>query len=80
MEDYLKINLEAFNGLDEDLLRENNLKYALLHDGKLVEIYNDLEDAYKIGRKEYPKNDFLIRQIDALPASFGVFNDRIITI
>lgn len=80
MNDHIKINLEAFQTLNKELIEKNNLKYALLHNGILIDTYNDLDDAYKVGKKLYPENDFFIRQINAPSMSYGFFNDRIITV
>ena len=76
----LRLNLDAFYKLDPKILETNSQKFALLHGGALVDIYNDLEDTYKIAREKYPENDFFIRQIDAPELHFGTLHKYILTI
>ena len=45
----LRKNRETFNGMRQDLERDHSGRIALLHDGKLVSIFNDRGDAYVIG-------------------------------
>ena len=45
---------------------------ALLHQGKVVDIYNDTEDAYKIGCDKYGLGHFTIQVIGERPISLGI--------
>ena len=48
-----KMNWEAFQALPDSVKAENMGRTALLHDGKLIAIYNDGGDAYSIGVEKY---------------------------
>lgn len=45
---------------------------ALLHQGEVVDVYNDTGDAYKIGRDKYGLGNFTIQVIGEPPISLGI--------
>ena len=67
----LRKNRRAFNGMRHELERDHSGRIALLHDGKLVSIFNDRGDAYVIGCERFGEGHFSIKQIGTLPASLG---------
>ena len=71
--DKLKKNWDAFNAAKEELEAEHLGKTALLHDGKVVAIYNDGGDAYTIGREKYGLGNFSTQTIGKKPIHLGIF-------
>ena len=68
-----KMNWEAFQALPDSVKAENMGRTALLHDGKLIAIYNDGGDAYSIGVEKYGLCDFSMETFGEKPKSFGFF-------
>ena len=56
----------------DDLEREHLGRVALMHDGELVEIYNDEGDAYAIGCEKFGLGDFSIKTIGDQPVRMGI--------
>ena len=73
MTDQLKKKLDAFNAMKAKLESEHPGRIALLHDGKLISIYNDSGDAYAIGKEKYGLGNFSIETIGEKPKSLGFF-------
>ena len=67
----LRKNRKTFNGMRQELERDHSGRIALLHDGKLVSIFNDRGDAYVIGCERFGEGHFSIKQIGTPPASLG---------
>ncbi len=65
-------NLDGYRKIKDDLERDNFGKVALLHNGKLVSIYNDEHDAYQIGCDRFGLGDFVIKVIGETPISLGI--------
>ena len=73
MTDQLKRNLKTFRELPPEVKSENAGRVALLHDGKLVDIYNDRGDAYSIGCTKYGLGNFSTEIFGEGPKSLGYF-------
>ncbi len=69
----LQKNWEAFEALRGSMEAENMGRAALLHDGKLIAIYNDSGDAYSIGVKKYGLGNFSVETFGERPRSLGFF-------
>jgi hypothetical protein len=68
-------NREAFMAARERLEAEHPAgSVALLHDGKIVKICDDSEEAYSIGREKYGMGHFSTQTIGEAPISLGVFS------
>ena len=48
-------------------------KVVLLHDGEIIEVYNDKGDAYKIGREKYGLGNFSLVNVGEKPISLGYY-------
>ena len=48
-------------------------RVALLHDGEIVEVYNDKGDAYKIGCEKYGLGNFSLVNVGERPINMGYF-------
>ena len=67
----LKRNLDTFKEAEPGLKKEHLGRTALLHDGKIVAIYNDSGDAYSIGCEKFGLGNFSVEKIGASPLSLG---------
>lgn len=67
----LRQNIEAYQLMKEDLVREHLGRIALFHDGHLIAIYNDHGDAYDIGCEKFGLGNFSLKRIGEQPASLG---------
>ena len=73
MNSQLVKNRVAYNAIKEEMEAEHFGRAALLHDGEVVEIYNDSGDAYAIGCEKFGLGNFSIEKIGEPPISLGVF-------
>ena len=73
MNSQLEKNRAAYNAIKEEMETEHFGRAALLHDGEIVEIYNDSGDAYAIGCEKFGLGNFSIEKIGEPPISLGVF-------
>ena len=69
----IQLNREAYQKLKNKLEAEHPGRYALMHDGEMIEIYNDSGDAYSIGCDKYGLGSFTIEEIGERPISLGIF-------
>ncbi|WP_419551653.1 hypothetical protein [Candidatus Poriferisodalis sp.] len=68
-----QINHEAYQQkYQRDLERDHLGRVALMHDGELVEIYNDEGDAYAIGCDKFGLGNFSIKTIGDRPVQMGI--------
>lgn len=56
----------------EDLERDHPARVALLHDGELITVYNDMDDAYKIGCEKFGLGNFSLQRIGAPAVDLGI--------
>ena len=73
MNSQLVKNRAAYNAIKEEMEAEHFGRAALLHDGEIVEIYNDSGDAYAIGCEKFGLGNFSIEKIGEPPISLGIF-------
>ena len=64
-------NFHAYGKMRRTLERSHRGRFALLHDGELVEVLNDRWDAFVIGRERFGDGGFSIKKIGEPPASLG---------
>ena len=72
IDDMLEENCDGYRAARAKLEAEHMGRTALLHQGKVVDIYNDSGDAYKIGCDKYGLGNFTIQVIGELPISLGI--------
>ena len=72
MNDLLKKNLAAYETVREQLEAKHLGRTALIHQGEVVDIYNDSGDAYKVGCDNYGLGNFTIQVIGEPPNSLGI--------
>ena len=68
----VRSNLEAYeSGPRERLEQSDNGRTALMHDGLVVGLFDDSDEACDTGRQRYGPNNYSIVEIGAKPASLG---------
>lgn len=65
----LKKNVKAFEEMKGALLSEHLGKVALFHDGSFVDVYNDFDDAVKIGTEKFGIGKFSVKELTPAPRS-----------
>jgi hypothetical protein len=70
MDELLK-NREAYNSMRDELEKDHLGRIALFHDGKLIRVYNDRDDAYDIGLETYGAGNYSIKRIGSPSQSLG---------
>ena len=73
MSDQLERNWDAFMASREELEDDHLGRTVLMHDGKIVSIYNDSGDAYAIGCEKFGLGNFSVETIGSQPKSLGCF-------
>ena len=73
MNSQLEKNRVAYKAIKEKMETDHFGRVALLHDGEIVEIYNDSGDAYTIGCEKFGLGNFSIENIGEPPISLGIF-------
>ena len=68
----LKKNRVTFESMKEKLEASDMGRVALLHDGALIDIYNDAEDAYTAGKSRYGLGHFTTQTIGKKPIHLGI--------
>ena len=68
----VKQNWEAFKKIEDSLKAEHMGQTALLHDGKVIDFYNDRRDAYTAGLRQFGSGKFSIQTVGAKPISLGI--------
>ncbi|MCA8835338.1 MAG: hypothetical protein K8953_09670 [Proteobacteria bacterium] len=70
--DELQKNIAAYEKMEKDLLETSYGKIALFSNGKLIDVYNDLADAYKVGLKYHGEGKFSIKKINTKVEHLGI--------
>ena len=68
----LEKNRAAYESMKDELERDHLGRVALFHDGKLMGIYNDAEDAYTAGESAYGLGHFTTQPIGGRPIELGI--------
>ena len=58
----------------DDLEREHMGKVALIHDGELIKIHDNYDNAYWHGVDDYGLGNFSIQEIGSQPAQLGALS------
>ena len=64
-------NHQAYLDHYRHLEAEHTGKYALMHDGELIRIYDDLDAGYADGTAKFSDGEFSLKEIGAEPARLG---------
>ena len=76
--DQLRANEVAYEkNYREQLERDHHGKTALMHEGKVVEVYDDPNDAYLTGYERWGLGGFSMKEIGQKPLELGIFSSRL---
>lgn len=70
----VEMNHRAYLDRHRHLEDERSGEFALMHDGEVIAIYDDLEIAFRVGVDRFGDGGFSIEEIGAQPFRLGVFN------
>ena len=73
MDTQQELNRRAYNNMKEKLETTEFGRTVLLHDGKVIAIYNDSGDAYAIGCEKFGLGNFTTQEVGKGPISLGIF-------
>lgn len=63
-------NYEAFQRLLPELMSTQPGKFAVLHNGEVIEFFDTISDAAKFGRSQF-KADFSVQQVTSRSVNLG---------
>lgn len=69
-----ELNHRAYNKRHRHLEETDRGRFALMHDGDIVKIYDDAEDAYLSGVEQFGIEGFAVKEIGAAPFSLGIMS------
>ena len=72
-EGQLDRNQAAYEAMRVDMEDKHFGRVVLMHDGEIVEVYNDSGDAYKIGCEKYGLGNFSLVNVGERPINLGFF-------
>lgn len=72
-ESQLDRNQVAYEAIRPEMEDKHLGRVVLMHDGEVVEIYNDSGDAYKIGCEKYGLGKFSLVNVGEQPINLGFF-------
>ncbi len=67
-------NYERFQMQLPQLLATHLGKFALMHDGETIELFDTARDAYVAGQKLFPDQPFSVQEVTATPVDLGYFS------
>ena len=73
VESQLDRNQASYEAMRVDMEEKYLGRVALMHDGEVVEVYNDGGDAYKIGCDKYGLGNFSLVNVGERPINLGFF-------
>lgn len=66
-------NFDAYVALHRDQLEQSDAgRVALLHDGELIDVCEDIYEAYEAGCKQFGPGKFSYQRIGAKPINLGI--------
>lgn len=67
-------NYDAFVRVLGDLLPQHRDRYALMRDGRIVELFDQVGEAYDTGMRDYPDQIFSIQEVTDEPIDLGFWS------
>ncbi|MYE53649.1 MAG: hypothetical protein F4X34_00435 [Chloroflexi bacterium] len=68
----LKKNQAAFNKIKEEMEADNLGRTVLLHDGEVIDVYDDKGDAYDIACEKFGLGHFSLHLVGERPVGLGI--------
>lgn len=74
------LNYKAFTKMSQEFYEENHGMYALMRDGKVVNLFDTWEDAAKAGEMNYREKaePFSIQKVDDKPINMGAYTYAVV--
>ncbi len=66
-------NWEAFKKIEKSMEMEHRGKTLLMRNGEMVDIFNDIGDAYKIGCEKFGLGRFSLQVVGQQPVNLGSY-------
>ncbi len=76
-QEQVESNYRAFVKMLPTLLEPHAGKFALMHDGEIVEFFDTARDAYVTGQRLYPGASFSVQEVIDRPADLGFFSHAV---
>jgi len=73
-DDEIRRNYEVFLRKLPELIATHRGKFALMHQGLIVEFFDTVGDAYRAGRKLFQNQDFSIQEVTDSSIDLGFFS------
>ena len=70
-------NFEAMSQRLNEYMPVYANKHALMHEGEVIEFYNDWQDAYRTGMRFYGEGLFSVQKVTAEPVDLGYFSHAV---
>lgn len=70
-------NFKEFQRQLPELLKTYNGKFALMHDGQVVEFFDTVHDAYLAGKKLFGEEGFSVQEVTSAAADLGYFSHAV---
>ena len=68
----LKKNQAAFNKIKEEMEANYLGRTVLLHNGEVIDVYNDKDDAYDIACEKFGLGHFSLHEVGERPIDLGI--------
>ena len=72
MREYIRENKAAYEIIKERMEAEHMGRTVLMHKGKVIDIYDEREDAFMAGCEKYGPGHFMIHRIGQRPVYIGM--------
>ena len=72
-ENQLDMNQAAYEAIRTQMEDKHMGRVVLMHNGEVVEVYNDSGDAYKVGCDKYGLGNFSLVNVGEQPINLGFF-------
>ena len=73
----MRQNYEAFMQQLPQLMFTQRGKFALMHDGQLIECFDTARDAYIAGQQLFPTTPFSVQEVTETPVDLGFFSHAV---
>ena len=73
VENQLDRNQAAYEAIQKEMEGKYMGRVVLMHDGEVVEVYNDGGDAYKVGCEKFGLGNFSLVNVGERPIDLGFF-------
>lgn len=70
----IKANFAAFQQQLPELMKAHAGKFAVLRQGKVIEVFDTLSDAAKYGARAYPDDMFSVQEVTDRRIELGFFS------